>query len=292
MKVVLFCGGMGLRMRGFTQALPKPMVLLGGRPVLWHVMSYYAHYGHKDFVLCLGYRGEAIRDFFEDTAEWLSLHGAGSEEDARAIRHEIASWNVTFVETGATANIGDRLRAVRHLVDQEDAFLANYSDGVTTCPVPELLHQFQRTEAIASMLVCRPSTSFHFVSSSGDGVVTRMGELGNTDLWVNAGFFVLRPEIFDYIQPGDELVEAPFARLIEAGRLAAHRYDGFWRCVDTPKDLAAMEALRGEAGGPWEIWRKPRLSDRRKPGVRAVKAPALTLTGETFYPLAAAHDSA
>jgi glucose-1-phosphate cytidylyltransferase len=292
MKVVLFCGGMGLRMRGFTQALPKPMVLLGGRPVLWHLMSYYAHYGHKDFILCLGYKGEAIRDFFEDTEEWLALHAAGSPADARAIQREIADWNITFVDTGANANIGDRLQAVRRLVEKEDAFFANYSDGVTTCPVPHLLQQFRRTDAVASMLVCRPSTSFHFVSTCGKGVVTGISELGNTDLWVNAGFFVLRPQIFDFMRPGDELVEAPFARLIEAGKLAAHRYDGFWRCVDTPKDLAAMEALRTEGGGPWEIWRKPGAQSRPKPAIRSAKTTPPALSTEIFHQSPAAHDPA
>jgi glucose-1-phosphate cytidylyltransferase len=292
MKVVLFCGGMGLRMRGFTQALPKPMVLLGGRPVLWHLMSYYAHYGHKDFILCLGYKGEAIRDFFEDTDEWLALHAAGSPADARAIQREIADWNITFVDTGANANIGDRLQAVRRLVEKEDAFFANYSDGVTTCPVPHLLQQFRRTDAVASMLVCRPSTSFHFVSTCGKGVVTGISELGNTDLWVNAGFFVLRPQIFDFMRPGDELVEAPFARLIEAGKLAAHRYDGFWRCVDTPKDLAAMEALRTEGGGPWEIWRKPGAQNRPKPAIRSATTTPPALSTEIFHQSTAAHDPA
>ena len=290
MKVVLFCGGMGLRMRGFTQSLPKPMVLLGKRPVLWHLMSYYAHYGHRDFVLCLGYKGHAIREFFENTAEWLSLHAPALEGEARAIKAETARWNISFVDTGENTNIGGRLRAVRHLVEQE-AFLANYSDGLTDCPVPELVARFHRTRSVATMLACRPNTSFHFVSTCADGVVTRMGELKTADLWVNAGFFVLSPEIFDYMAPGEELVEEPFSRLIEVEKLAAHPFDGFWRCVDTPKDLAGMETLLHERRAAWQVWRdgrtNPRPAGARRPGTRAS-----TARRDRLIPLAAAHDPA
>ena len=260
MKVVLFCGGQGLRMRGAGDGLPKPMVRIGSRPLLWHVMRYYAHWGHKDFVLCLGHGGEAIKEYFVRNEDWRSNdfvlspgEGRGPEFSGRGHMHD---WRIAFVDTGAEANIGERLLAVRPHLQGEEMFLANYSDGLTDYPLPQLVDDARDRGAICAFLATRPNSSFHFVEQDADGLVRRIRPAEDTDLRVNGGFFVFRREIFDRIRPGEELVEEPLARLAEERRLVAHRYDGFWRCCDTPKDVQALEKMQARGPAPWELWRR------------------------------------
>jgi glucose-1-phosphate cytidylyltransferase len=261
MKVVLFCGGQGLRMRvdGNGNDLPKPMVPIGPRPILWHLMKYYAHFGHKDFILCLGYKGAAIKEFFASYQEWVSndfvLNGGGARIDL--LKRDINDWRITLVDTGLDANIGERLVAVRPFLEGEEMFLANYSDGLTDCPVDAIVQQLVRTEAVGTCMISRPNISLHLVDHAPDGRVRSVLDPDQADLWINAGFFAFRQEIFDYIRPGEELVMEPFNRLIAAGKLAAHRYTGFWRCCDTFKDLQNLNSLQARSPAPWEVWRKP-----------------------------------
>jgi glucose-1-phosphate cytidylyltransferase len=259
MKVVLFCGGQGLRMRGAgSDDLPKPMVPLGSRPILWHVMKYYAHWGHTDFILCLGHKGETIKEFFVNYQEWISndfvLSGGGRKMEL--LRRDMQNWRVTLVDTGLDSTIGERLLAVRPYLAGEETFLANYSDGLTDCPLPAIVSRLQKTEAVGAFLVVRPGVSLHFVHHAENGLVTGVLNAEQADSWVNAGFFVFRQEIFDYMRPGEELVEQPFERLIEAGKLAALPYTGFWRCCDTFKDLQALESLQRKGIAPWELGRR------------------------------------
>ena len=260
MKVVLFCGGQGLRMRGAAaDGLPKPMVSLGRRPLLWHVMRYYAHWGHKDFVLCLGHGGEAIKEYFVTNGEWRSndfVLSPGSGAGPELLGRDMHDWRITFVDTGAEANIGERLLAVRAHLRGEEMFLANYSDGLTDYPLPQLIDDARAQRTVGAFLATRPGTSFHFVQQDADGFVRGIGAVEETGLRVNGGFFVFRQEIFDYIRPGEELVEEPFARLMEERRLLAHRYDGFWRCCDTFKDLRVLEGMQARGPAPWELWRR------------------------------------
>ena len=259
MKVVLFCGGQGLRMRGAAEGLPKPMVRLGRRPLLWHVMRYYAHWGHKDFILCLGHGGEAIKEYFVANEEWRSsdfvLVPGGSRPEPLG-RDDMRDWRITFVDTGADANIGERLLAVRQHLRGEETFLANYSDGLTDYPLPQLIDDALDRRAVGAFLATRPATSFHFVEQDADGTVRGIRPVEETALRVNGGFFVFDRDIFDHIRPGEELVEGPFARLAEQRLLLAHRYDGFWRCCDTPKDLRALEGMLARGPAPWELWRR------------------------------------
>jgi glucose-1-phosphate cytidylyltransferase len=259
MKVVLFCGGQGLRMRGAAgDGVPKPMVPLGGRPLLWHVMRYYAHWGYKDFILCLGHGGEAIKEYFVGREAWRSNDfvvgpgGAGPE----LLRDDMRDWRVTLVDTGAEANIGERLLAVRPHLRGERMFLANYSDGLTDYPLPHLVEDVADRGAVGGFLATRPPTSFHFVEQDADGVVRAMRSVEETPLRVNGGFFVFHRDIFDFIRPGEELVEQPFARLATERLLLAHRHDGFWRPCDTPKDVRALEGMLARGPGPWELWRR------------------------------------
>lgn len=258
MKVVLFCGGLGMRMRDYSDTIPKPMVRLRYRPVLWHVMKYYAHFGHKDFILCLGHKGDVIKDYFLNYSELLSndfvMSDGGRQIDL--LHRDAQDWRITFVDTGLTANIGQRLQAVRHLLADEEVFLANYSDGLTDCPLPRIVDCFERTDATATFLSVRPNQSFHVAQSDGDGIVTGIHDAAGADLWINGGYFVLRHDIFDHMQDGEELVLQPFGRLIREGRLSCFRHDGFWRGIDTFKDLQEMERMVEAGVAPWEFWRQ------------------------------------
>jgi glucose-1-phosphate cytidylyltransferase len=261
MKVVLFCGGQGLRMRGATaDGVPKPMVPLGGRPLLWHVMRYYAHWGHKDFILCLGHGGEAIKEHFVAREDWRSSDfvlspGAGARPEPLG-RDDTRDWRIAFVDTGAEANIGERLMAVRPHLRGEETFLANYADGLTDYPLPDLIEDARERGAVGAFLATRPNSDFRFVEQDADGTVRGIRPVEETPLRVNGGFFVFDRDVFDHIRPGEELVEESFARLAEKRLLLAHRYDGFWRCCDTPKDLRALEGMLARGPAPWELWRR------------------------------------
>jgi glucose-1-phosphate cytidylyltransferase len=256
MKVVLFCGGLGMRIREAGENVPKPMVTIGYRPILWHVMKYYAHYGHKDFVLCLGYRGDVIKNYFLNYSECLSNDFILSEggKKLQLMASDIHDWKITFVETGATSNIGQRLKAVERYVRDEPVFLANYSDGLTDLPLPTLLDHFHRTDAIASFVSIKPNLSYHVVATEPGGLVTGIKEMRSTATRINGGFFALRNEIFDHVHEGEELVVEPFQRLVAKRRLAAYEYDGFWMSMDTFKDRQQLEEIYASGRAPWQVW--------------------------------------
>jgi glucose-1-phosphate cytidylyltransferase len=269
MRVVLFCGGLGMRLREFSETIPKPMVPIGYRPLLWWVMKYYAHFGHRDFILCLGHKSDAIKDYFLNYNECRSNDFVLSQGGRKVelLQKDIEDWRITFVDTGMSANIGQRLSAVAPFLEDEKVFLANYADGLTDFHLPTLIDEFLPTQQVATFLSVRPNTSFHFVTQRPDGTVASIEDVLSANSWINGGFFVLRREIFDYIRPGEELVEEPFRRLIAEGKLRSHAHDGFWRCVDTFKDLQALEALHAKGNAPWELWRSeggaPRLPQSR-----------------------------
>jgi len=259
MKVVLFCGGRGLRLREHSEAVPKPMVQIGYRPILWHVMRYYAHYGHRDFILCLGYRGDAIKDYFLHYDEAVSNDFVLSEGGRRVelLGSDIADWRITFADTGLDTAIGERLRRVRHLLAGEEIFLANYGDTLTDAPLDELVEEFRADTATAALLSVRPSYSFHVVDVDSSGHVTALRDVASAGLRVNGGGYLLRGGIFETLTSGDDLVDAPFATLATQSRLAAYPYDGFWMSLDTLKDLEIMQRLEAQDVAPWAVWRRP-----------------------------------
>ncbi len=225
MKVVIFCGGLGMRLREYSESIPKPMVPVGYRPILWHLMRYYAHFGHKEFILCLGYKADCIKKYFLEYDETVSndfvMSAGGKKVDLLA--SDIQDWQITFVDTGMSSNIGQRLKLVQRYVDDDEMFLANYKDG---------------------------------------GRVRSIRHIRDTGVRINGGFFVLRKGIFDYIKDGEELVEEPFRRLAAEGRLLAHVYDGFWACMDTFREKQLLEDMYTRGQVPWEVW-KPRLNRQR-----------------------------
>jgi len=255
MKVVLFCGGAGMRLRGYSDDVPKPMVTIGTRPIIWHLMKYYAHFGHKDFILCLGYKGSAIKDYFLHYDESVSNDFVWSKGGKKIdfLNRDIDDWTITFVETGVNSNIGERLKAVEPHLKGEKMFLANYGDGLSDVPLPEMIETFEKSDAVASLLLVQPTASFDIVNVNKEGKVTDVSALTSTDIWINGGFFVMRNEIFRYIHGGEELVREPFQRLIKEGSLLSYKCHGFWQCMDTFKDKQRLEELN-QSAAPWKVW--------------------------------------
>jgi glucose-1-phosphate cytidylyltransferase len=265
MKVVLFCGGAGMRLRGYADDVPKPMVPIGTRPILWHLMKYYAHFGHRDFILCLGYKGNCIKDYFLHYDESISNDFVWSQGGKKIhfLNRDIDDWTITFVETGANACIGERLKAVEPYLRGEETFLANYGDGLSDVPLLHMLAAFQDSSAIASLMLVQPTASFDIVESGTEGIVRNICPLTRSDIWINGGFFVLRNEIFQYLQPGEELVREPFQRLIEKRALLAYKYSGFWQCMDTFKDKQHLEELN-QGSAPWKVWNSSALVEHER----------------------------
>jgi len=256
MKVVLFCGGFGTRLREHSDTIPKPLVNIGNRPLLWHLMRYYAHFGHRDFILCLGYRGDMIREYFLGYNEAMSNDFTLREGGRKIELHsqDIRDWNITFADTGLHSNIGQRLLRVRKYLENEAEFLANYTDGVSSLPLDALLADFSRKKAVATFASVHSAQTYHAVQATADGTVTAMRAMHEQQLRINGGFFAMRSEIFNYIREGEELVEQPFTRLIAEKKLVTFAWDGFWRCMDTFKDKITFDRMEASGDCPWKVW--------------------------------------
>jgi len=256
MKVVIFCGGLGMRLREYADNVPKPMVPIGYRPVLWHVMKYYAHYGHKDFILCLGYRADAIKQYFlhydECVSNDFSLSKGG--KNVQLFNSDIHDWNITFAETGMHSNIGMRLKAVEKYLAGEKTFLANYADGLTDLELPRLVDFAQKHDKIATFVSAKPNLTYHMVSAEPDGLVTDIQSIREAQLRINSGYFVLKQEIFKYMREGEELVLEPFRRLIGEKQLMAYEHNGFYASMDTFKDKQQLDDLYARGDAPWVVW--------------------------------------
>ena len=258
MKVVLFCGGLGMRLREYSENIPKPMVPIGYRPILWNIMKYYAYFGHKEFILCLGYKADMIKNYFVHYDEYISnnfIFKKGGKE-IEMLNTDIDDWKITFVDTGVNSNIGERLMKVKDYLKKDEVFLANYSDGLTNMYLPDMIDWFMETDKFASFMAYQPTSSFHVVKLQENSTVNSISHIGNSGLWINTGFFILRKEIFNYMQPGDELVKQPFERLIEEEKLISYKYNGFWASMDTFKDRQKLDDCYNRGNSPWEVWRK------------------------------------
>lgn len=267
MKVVLFCGGQGMRLRDYSETIPKPMVRIGYRPILWHVMKYYAYYGHTDFILCLGHKADAIKDYFLNYDECLSndfVLTAGNR-DVTLLGSDIQDWRITFCDTGLASNVGERLKAVQPHLEGDEWFYANYSDGLTDLALDSYTDEFLASGRVGTFVLVKPTSSFHVVSVEEDGLVSSISDVGASNLRINGGYFIFRREIFDYLRDGEELVEEPFQRLIREKQLMAHSFDGFWTCMDTFKDKQRLDELNERDVAPWELWKPGDVSARREP---------------------------
>lgn len=256
MKVVLFCGGASLRLPEVAEAVPKPMIRIGYRPVLWHVMRTYAHFGMREFVLCLGQRGDLVKDYFLDYDEAISNDFVLSDggRHVELLGSDIADWRITFADTGQHTEVGERLLRVRRHVIDEEMFATNYADVVTDAPLDELAADFRARTEVAALLAVRPSYSFHLVDDDGQGRVAGLRDVQTADLWVNGGYYLFRPGIFEYLRPGEDLVGPPFERLIADRQLVAYRYEGFHTSLDTLKDLQRLQQLSETGRPPWAPW--------------------------------------
>ncbi|NND33204.1 MAG: glucose-1-phosphate cytidylyltransferase [Saprospiraceae bacterium] len=258
MKVVLFCGGQGTRLREYSETIPKPMVKIGYRPILWNVMRYYAHFGIKDFILALGYKGDVIKNYFVNYDETISndfVYTRGGK-DIELLTSDIEDWRITFVDTGMHANIGTRLLKVKEHLEGEEMFMANYADGLTDLDLNIMIDGFRsRPEMVGSFMMYRPTASFHVVQAESDGLVKSISPISKAKVWYNTGYFLLRPEIFDYMNCGDELVEKPFQKLIREQRLWAYHHRGFWQSMDTFKDKMLLDDLESKGETYWEVWK-------------------------------------
>ena len=257
MKVVLFCGGLGTRLRDYSDEIPKPMVEIGYRPILWHIMKYYAHFGHKDFILCLGYKGDYIKNYFLNYDECVSNDFVMTEggRDIHLLASDIDDWKITFVDTGPSASIGERLKQVEQHVGDDEIFMANYSDGLTDLWLPDQIDRFAASNAVAGFLAVHSPQSFHVARLSESGHVQQINPLSESGHWINGGFFIFRREMFSYMRDGEDIVYEPFQRLIAEQRLVAHPYQGFWMPMDTFKEKQALDQLYSTGRAPWELWK-------------------------------------
>jgi glucose-1-phosphate cytidylyltransferase len=266
-----------MRMRSIGDApVPKPMMPIGNRPVLWHIMRYYAHFGHNEFILCLGFGAHSVKDYFLDYHETHSndfvLSNAG--RTVELLSSDISDWRITFADTGFETPIGERLRRVREYIGDDEVFLANYGDVLTDAPMNELIDNFLETDAVGSLLAVAPQDSFHVVQIDGDSRLTGIEPVADMDMRINGGYFILRKQIFDYLSPGDDLVTDTFARAARIGKFRAVRFNGFWAPMDTLKERAALEEMHRDGRRPWALWEaSPRSEFTARPPVRTLPVP-------------------
>lgn len=256
MKVVIFCGGLGLRMRSGVDSAPKPMMTIGDRPVLWHIMRYYAHFGHTEFILCLGFGGAAVKNYFLNYEETVSNDFVMTKggEHIELLDSDISEWKITFVDTGIDTSIGERLRRVRPFLEDDDAFLANYGDVLTDAPMDKIVDHVMTSDITASLLAVPPQASFHTVEFGTDSRVTGLRSAVDLNVWINGGFFVIKKEIFDVLNEGEDLVGDAFPRLAAMRKLEAIPHHGFWAPMDTLKERSQLEELYRSGKKPWALW--------------------------------------
>ena len=256
MKVVLFCGGKGMRLRDYSESIPKPLAEIGPHPILLHVMKYYAHFGHKEFILCLGHAGHAIKTYFRNFDQYLAndfvLSKGGRELEL--LRQDMDDWRITFVDTGPNTNIGQRLVRVRKHLEGDTHFLANYSDGLTDLDLNAYIDYAKMRDKTACFITVRPPYSYHLIDADEQHVLRGVQAIAESNLRINGGYFVLKTSIFDHIREGEELVLEPFERLSRQEEVLAYPYEGFWLAMDTFKDKIVFDEMWAQGHAPWRVW--------------------------------------
>ena len=257
MKVVILCGGLGTRLREETEFRPKPMVEIGGRPILWHIMKIYAHYGFRDFVLCLGYRGNMIKEYFLNyeamnndfticlgNQNRINYHGAHNEQD----------FSVTLVDTGLETMTGGRVKRIEKYIG-EDTFMVTYGDGVADIDIAAVVDFHHAHGQLVTMTTVRPISRFGLLDVDDTGRALNFAEKPQLDGWASAGFFVFNRQIFDYLGGDDCVLEQkPLERLAHEGKLMAYRHSGFFFAMDTYREYKYLNELWASGKGPWKVW--------------------------------------
>ncbi len=254
MKTVILAGGLGTRLSEETEVRPKPMVEIGGKPILWHIMKTYSHCGFNDFVICLGYKGYMIKEWFSH----YSLHNSDLSIDLKKNNIEILNnktedWKVTLVDTGKDTMTGGRLKRVKEYLDDE-TFMMTYGDGVGDIDIKSLVNFHKSHRKLATVTACNPEGRFGVIKLGGEKA-TSFGEKKDTDEWINAGFFVLEPNVLDYIS-GDAMPweKDPLENLSKDGELMVNRHTGFWKPMDKYSDKLELERIWGTGKAPWKTW--------------------------------------
>jgi len=259
-KVVIFCGGLGIRMGEESQRIPKPMISIGSQPILWHIMEWYASWGHTDFILCLGHRADVIKEYFLHYHEAMAHDFVLQAGELRLLASDMEDWKITFLDTGIQATIGERLLAARPYIGDDEVFLATYGDGLTDAPLDEMVDRLVTNGKTGLFMSVRPRLSYHVVDADEDGTVRSIEDMASADVRINGGFFVFRRRVFDELRPGEDIMDGA-ARLARDGALLAYRYDGFWAPMDTIKDKQDLDALLDSGHPPWRNGPRARVAD-------------------------------
>jgi glucose-1-phosphate cytidylyltransferase len=253
MKVVLFCGGLGTRIREYSESVPKPMIPIGQQPIMWHVMQYYSHFGHTDFILCLGYKANTVKEYFINYKPQLYADCVLEGGKIKTLGKIDDDWRVAMIDTGVWRNVGGRLWAVREHLRGEKMFLCNYSDGLTDVNLDDMVEKFENSDKIACFLAVHPPVTYHMADLDADGTVRAFKTSADSEVWINGGYFLFKQEIFDYLKDGEELVEDTFNRIIADGKMMAYRHTGFWRPMDTLRDRQNLEEMIEKGIMPWRM---------------------------------------
>ncbi len=259
MKVAILCGGKGTRLQEKTESIPKPLIEIGGRPILWHIMKIYSHHGFNDFVLLLGYKGEKIKEYFVDGDRWRRYNftlsvAPGADPTIEYLHQDREEWRVTFVDTGLETNTGGRLNRARPYLDG-DTFMATYGDGVADIDLQALLRSHKQHGKVATITAVTPVSQFGIMRIDEQGTVREFVEKPRMKEWVNGGFFVFGRELFEYLEEDSVLEREPLQQMAEAGEIRAYHHDGFWACMDTYKDAITLDNLWNSRQARWKLWK-------------------------------------
>ncbi len=254
-KAVILAGGLGTRISEESQTKPKPMVEIGGRPILWHIMRIYSHYGVNEFVICLGYRGYVIKEYFANYCLHLSDVTFDMSKDQMHVHHRHTEpWVVTLVDTGESTLTGGRLKRVRNFLNDE-SFCFTYGDGVSDVPIDKLIEHHKRNQRTATMTAIQPPGRYGAITIDGDRVSSFQEKPAGDGAWINGGFFVLEPAIFNYLDGDSTSFEAePLQRLVADDQLTGYKHSGYWQAMDTLRDKNQLEELWSKGVAPWKVW--------------------------------------
>lgn len=258
MKVVILAGGFGTRISEESQLKPKPMITIGEQPILWHIMKYYSNFGFNDFIICCGYKGHMIKEYFAD----YYLHRSDvtfdfSDKNSMTVHQNVAEpWRVTLVDTGLKTQTGARVKRVQKYIGDE-SFMLTYGDGVSDVDLNALLAQHRVSGKIVTLTGVQPGGRFGVLDLEGQTVIGFREKAKEDGGWINGGFMVMEPEVFDYLSVDQDCIleRAPLENLARDGKLGIYRHNGFWRCMDTQRDREMLEKLWTENCAPWKIWR-------------------------------------